>query len=442
MLPQKVAALTDDERVPARPIGVLERLRARLPAAARIGSFADQGFQGFGNIAANALLGRGLSHEQFATIGVMIGVHYFAWGIHRSNVVLPMIINASAAGVSSEDEDAWWWINLISVVMIALVLGVAALLYALIDPNPADRWLQHAVAYAAFVSPALCSTEFARRRLYQRGRGVAAAAASAVSATVLLAVAVWVWRGADSALIGSGGWALGGMAGTALAWAAAPPGRIGFAKIADVWRRHQHFAFWQTMTAIPYAFYTTINVILVAAFAGPAAAAAFTASRTLINPAMAVVSAIDTLDKPRAARALFKDGLAGLHRSIRRTLLTVIGLTGPYLALLSLFSGFVLHLVFGQTFMPYALGVSILSVAAIFACLNQAPETALIVLKAGRAMFAVRLFAAVFTVVSMWLGARWFGFNGCAWALLATNLINFSLLRIVSTRISRDWAAP
>jgi O-antigen/teichoic acid export membrane protein len=147
------------------------------------------------------------------------------------------------------------------------------------------------------------------------------------------------------------------------------------------------------MTAIPYAFYTTINVILVAAFAGPAAAAAFTASRTLINPAMAVVSAIDTLDKPRAARALFKDGLAGLHRSIRRTLLTVIGLTGPYLALLSLFSGFVLHLVFGQTFMPYALGVSILSVAAIFACLNQAPETALIVLKAGRAMFAVRLFA-------------------------------------------------
>lgn len=428
------------EKSAARGVDAIAWLQNRRPRAlARLGSFSDQGFQGVGNIAANALLARSLTHEEFATIGMMIGVHYFAWGFHRSNIILPLILNASEIDGGEHDEDAWWWLNLISIVLVGAVLGLIAIGYAMIDPSPKDRWMIRAVAYAAWVSPWLCAIEFGRRRLYQRGRGVGAAIASGASSAVLLAVALWVWVGPHTIILGASGWALGGLVGSIVAWIAAPPKAVPVRTIAAVWRHHRHFAFWQTMTAIPYAFYTTIVVILVAAFSGPAAVAAFTAARTLTNPAMALVSAVDTLDKPRAARALYQDGLPGLKRSIRRTLLTVIGLTGPYLAVLTLFSGYILHAVFGAAFKDYGFGVSLLAVAAFFACLNQAPETALIVLRAGKAMFSVRLAVAFFTVVSMWIGAHWFGFIGCAIALLGTNIVNFGGLRVAADRVNGAW---
>jgi O-antigen/teichoic acid export membrane protein len=408
---------------------------------ARLGSFADQGFQGVGNVLANALLARALTHEEFAGLGVMIGIHYLAWGLHRSNVVLPLIVNASDVKAGAEDEDAWWWINLISVIAIGVGLTLAWRVYAALDGAPHDQWLVRATGWAALASPWICFVEFARRRLYQRRRGVSAAAASAVGALVLVLIAAADLRGPHDALLGAGAWALGGAAGVVVATLAAPPRWVAWAKLRAVWRRHQHFALWQTATAIPYAFYTTIVVILVAGFAGATAAAAFTAARTLTNPANAVVSAIDTLDKPRAARALLEGGVKGLNGSIRRTLLTVVALTGPYLALLALFSGLVLHAVFGATFKDYGPGMSLLAVAAFFGCLNQAPETNLIVLRAGRSMFVVRLAVAMITVIGMALGGRWFGFLGCAAALLGVNVLNFFALRVASDRVTRAWAA-
>jgi O-antigen/teichoic acid export membrane protein len=419
------------------------RLKRLLPGAARIGSFVDQGFQGVGNILANAFLARALTHEQFAGIGVMIGIHYFAWGLHRSCIVLPLIVNASDADAGPHDEDAWWWINLISVAAIAAGLVLAWLIFGVLDPAPKDRWLVSATGWAAIVSPCICFIEFARRRLYQRRRGVSAACASAVSAVLLVATAALDWRsGLHSPMLGVGAWAFGAVAGTGVAILAAPPRLVAWALIAGVWRRYRNFALWQAATAIPYALYTSIVVVLVAAFAGPGGAAAFTAARSLINPATAVMSAIDTLDKPRAARALLQGGVEGLRGSIRRTLLTVIGLTGPYLAFIALFSSLVLKAVFGVGFQAYGLGVSLLAVATFFVCLNQAPETCLIVLRAGRSMFAVRLVMAVLTVAGMAVGGHWFGFLGCAVAFLVVNALNFIALRLVSDYATRALATP
>jgi O-antigen/teichoic acid export membrane protein len=424
----------------AAGLSLTSRLRRLGPDAARLGSFADQGFQGVGNILANAMLARALTHEQFAGIGVMIGVHFLAWGVHRSNVVLPLIVNASEPGAGPDDDDAWWWINLISVGLIAAGLALAWLAFGWIDRAPKDQWLVSAIAWAAVASPWICFVEFARRRLYQHRRGVTAAAASAAgSATLVLAAAI-DWRaGLQSPWLGVAGWAMGGAVGVCVATWAAAPGPVAWRTIRSVWRRHQHFALWQTATAIPYTVYTTLVVLMVAAFAGPTAAAAFTAARTLTNPALAVVSAVDTLDKPRAAKAMREGGLIGLRASVRRTLFTIVGLTGPYLALLAIFSGAILGLAFGPAYSHDSLSVSFLALAAFFACLNQAPETNLIVLKASRSMFVVRLGIAAFTLVAMWAGALSLGLLGCASALLAVNLVNFLALRLLASHIERGW---
>ena len=63
-------------------------------------------------------------------------------------------------------------------------------------------------------------------------------------------------------------------------------------------------------------------------FGGPTAVAAFTAARTLTNPAISMVTAVDSLDKPRGARGLAKDGLPGLRKSVSQTRRLLAIITG------------------------------------------------------------------------------------------------------------------
>src|SRR5246127_5583094 len=78
-----------------------------LAAKDRLASFADQGLQGVANIVMSALLARSLSHEQFASIGVMLGVNYFAFGLHRANIILPFIVAAAEDEKHGRPSGAW-----------------------------------------------------------------------------------------------------------------------------------------------------------------------------------------------------------------------------------------------------------------------------------------------------------------------------------------------
>jgi O-antigen/teichoic acid export membrane protein len=95
------------------------------------------------------------------------------------------------------------------------------------------------------------------------------------------------------------------------------------------WRPHRSFATWLSLNIIPYTVYSTATVvILVGALFGPHAAALFTAARTLTNPAVSITSAVDSIDKPRAVRSLAQEGMIGLRRTIDKTRVLLIGLTG------------------------------------------------------------------------------------------------------------------
>ena len=415
---------------------LISLISGRRPAiVARIASFADQGLQGVANVAANLILARALTHDQFATVGVMIGVHFFAWGLHRSVVVLPFILNASEVGAKDSDADAWWWINLAVVVAIGVMFSVIASAMHLAGVGIRSSWLVHAVGLSAIVSPWLCTIEFARRRLYQRGRAITAAAASGVYAVILVGTAVAVLLLGHNPDVGAFAWALAGAGGTLWATATALPHRQTPANVLAVWKSHRQFAFWQAMTSIPYSLYTTGVVVLVGAFSGAGAAAAFAAARTLTNPAMAAVSAVDTLDKPRAARALANAGVEGFAASIRKTRWTVILVTGPYLAMIAIFAPYIVHLAFGASYAADSFGVRIVAVGFFLTGLNQPSETALIVLRAGKLMFAIRLAAALIAIVGLAIGGRLFGFVGCAVAVLLTNLFNVVALHLAERRV-------
>lgn len=414
----------------ARFKSVLRMMEQRIP---RIASFADQGFQGVANVLASALLARAFTHGDFAIIGMMIGAHYFGWGMHRSLVVLPFILDASDRKSQPDIMDAWWWIN----VLVCLLLGAGLYCVALLGAQiSSPNWIAKSLRYAAFVSPVICTLEFIRRRLYQADRPVAAACCSALYAVLLTVMAAGILFFKGELIFGALAWTIGAAAGVVGGLILVPPRLVPISRIIDVWRGHWRFAIWMALTSIPFAIYTTAVVLLVGVFGGATAAAGFTAARTLTNPAMAAVAAVDTLDKPRAARALAIDGRPGLRGSIARTRRTVWLLTTPYLLAVAVLSPFLLVLAFGEDYRLYALGVSLMAGGFFCSGLTQPSETALIVLRASRPMLAIRTLTAILTVAGLWAFGGRYGFVGCAAVFLTTNLINMTALGFAERRAS------
>ncbi|QUD86038.1 lipopolysaccharide biosynthesis protein [Phenylobacterium montanum] len=431
-------------RFEALVVDTLSRLpgSARLLAAKdRLASFADQGLQGVANILMSALLARSLSHEQFASIGVMLGVNYFAFGLHRANVILPFIVAAAEDEKHGRTSGAWWWASTafagLSLVALALITGALALVATLW--NPSIDWAVRALAYATFAAPAMMLAEFARRWLYQAKLPATAALTSVLYSLSGLAVII-ATRGMHNGAISASAWTLGGVLGMLPGAIALWPGMPDWRESYRRWRTHAHFAFWQGMAHIPFAVYNSSLVVLVGALAGPTAAASFTATRTLCNPAISTVTAVDSLDKPRAARALVSGGLPGLRGSVNRTRLLLATLTGAYLGLIVLFAGPVLKVAFGEAYAGHAQEVRVLALGFFMMCLNLPSETYLIVLRAGRLMFIGRMLTAVVSVAFIWWGSRQWGLMGTAGAIAASQLFNLINLRVSEAIAARGYS--
>ena len=412
-----------------------------LPTKDRLASFADQGIQGVANVLMSVVLARSLPHQQFASIGFMLGVYYFMAGFFRANVVLPFIVAAAEEERHGRAADAWWRVSFVWTVLIAVGLAVltgAAFLFA--SMNPGVKWMAYALAYATIATPALLLAEFARRWLYQ----------AKLPATAALTSLIYAIAGGGAALanikirsgwMGAAAWTMAALAAFVCSYLALRPRPSGWRDAYRRWREYRHFALWQSACHLPYVLYNYAAVLLIGLFGGPLAAATFTAVRTITNPAISVVTAVDSLDKPRAARALVADGLKGLRRSVRRTRLLLVMVTGSYLGLLVIFAEPVLHLAFGSAYAGHATEVRLLAMAFFMICLNQPSETLLIVLRESKLMFAVRMITAVVAVVALWWGSRVAGVVGCAAALFAAQLLALANLRIAEYVAERRYAA-
>lgn len=401
---------------------------ARLaPLKDRLASFADQGVQGVANIVITAVLARGLGKAQFASVGVMLGAYYFVVGFHRANVILPFIVSAPLDQRAGRAIDAWWRINLAWVVVITLALVLLAVAAARVAP--AIGWLTSALQFAAVVTPALLMAEFGRRWLYQAHRPATVALTSVLYAAVGAGVALASFQ-VRSGWMGVAAWSAAGLAAAAAAWIAHPPGRATWRSAFDLWLEHARFGAWQSVSHIPFAVYNPSVVVLIGLFGGAPAAAAYTATRTLFSPALAVVTAVDSLDKPRAARALADAGVDGLNRSIRRTRRLLTRVTGAYMGLVVLFPAAALHLAFGHAYDGRGLEVRVLAAAFFLMCLNQPSETLLIVLRESLLMVVIRTVTALAAIGGLWWGSRVGGVIGCAVALTAVQGCNLAILRI------------
>lgn len=427
----------------------LAALTMRLPGGARLvrlqgrlASFAEQGMQGLGNLLVSAVLAQGLPRGEFAVIGLMLGIHFFLQGIHRTAIVLPYILDAAQPGQEDRAaENGWWWFNLVVLAGLAAVLVLAALLMTMIgQAYPDYAWFGRAFWLVAMVTPALLFAEFGRRVLYQRQLPATAALASAIYLALNLGLAIVLARASGSAEGSALSWVAAGLGAGLVAMVAAPPARFAPGTGARLFSGHREFVLWQSINNIPFAAYNHSAVVLVGLFGGAHPAAAFTAARALTNPANSMVSAVDALDKPRAARGLAHEGMAGLRASVNRTRRTLLLLCGSYLAVLALFAAPLLHFAFGAAYDGEVTEMRVLALAFFLMCLNQPSETFLIVLRASKTMLAVRCATCAVLVAAMLL-AQPYGLLGICTAFVITQTINLAGLRLAETLAEKRWRA-
>ena len=214
------------------------------------------------------------------------------------------------------------------------------------------------------------------------------------------------------------------------------PTRLQRPGLARIIADHRAEARWLAWANLPYAVYGSATiVVLIGAIIGPVAAGVFTAARTLTNPAMSIVSAIDSTDKPRATRALAEHGAAGLNDAIARTRKLIAIATGLYLATVAIWAGPITEFAFRGQYADVTTDVRLLAFAFFLAGLNQPSETRLIVLKAGQTLLQVRTISAIFALSVLLLSARW-GVAGMAAAVATVQAFNLLLLSAAERRVA------
>lgn len=413
----------------SQPLPLAARLRDRR--LARVFALADQGFQGLGSIAASAILGRHLPPDDFGAVGVAIGAYYFVAGFHRSLITLPYVTEHRDARDAADDRryhSDWWWLNVAAA--LALAIALVAIAVAVQVALPAQRWLAQPLALGAAITPPLLAADFVRRWFYKQERAWAAALVSTLFFVALIGGALVAATLRPDAVAGALAWGAAATLATLAALVALRPARPAAARAWSRFAPHARFAGWLALNIFPYTIYSTATVvILIGALLGPGAAAVFTAARTLTNPAVSIVSAIDSTDKPRAAAALAQDGTPGLRHAIGGTRRTLIVLTGGYLALVALFAHPLIALVFHGQYAGVERDVQLLCAAFFLFCLNQPSETLLIVLRASRTMFATRAATALVTLAALVLAIP-HGVAGMAIAIAVSQLANILLLAL------------
>lgn len=426
------------------PFPLLATLPARLRDGrlARVFALADQGFQGLGSIVASAILGRSLAPDQFGAVGVAIGAYYFVAGFHRSAIILPYLTEHRAPGDPADDRryhSDWWWLGLAAAVALAVMLvAIAGMMWLAFARQ---RWLALPLALGAVLTPPMLAADFARRWFYKLGRADLAATVSALFFVLLIAGAVVAARVRPDAVTGVVGWALSALGATVLALAMLRPVAPDAARAWHRFAPHARFAGWLSLNIFPYTVYSTATVvILIGALLGPGAAAVFTAARTLTNPAVSIVSAIDSTDKPRAAAALAERGAPGLRHAIGNTRRTLIVLTGGYLAAVAIFAHPLIALVFHGQYAGVERDVQLLCAAFFLFCLNQPSETLLIVLRASRTLLVTRLVTAIVTLAALIVSIP-HGVAGMAVAIAVSQLVNIVSLGLAERHALTRHAA-
>lgn len=380
----------------------------------------DQALASLVTFAQTLVYARTLDGDQFGVFAMTLAALLLAQMLQRTLVVLPMIVSQSEQAEPA--VRSWWRVNALIVALSLLAVAAVALIAhaAAADRSATVLALCGAVALAL---PPVLTYEFARRALFVQQRraavlrmsvanfllqGMAVALVVLVGGQAVLAVGAMALAAALAAVVGLVGVRWGG--------ANQPSARA-------LTLRYRSDMVWNLAAAVPYAGFNTTMPMLVGFLVGPAAAGVFTATRLLLAPVTTLISAVDSVDKPRAARLLREGGAAGLRRSLAGTLRSLMLLGGGYLVVAGLFADEILRLLLGAQYPLHAGSAWWWAAVGLLMMLGQPLETGLLVLRRTRWYFWTRFAALLAALALLWASMGRFGYEagilamGAGWAV-------------------------
>jgi O-antigen/teichoic acid export membrane protein len=423
--------------------------------APRWAALLEQAFVSGANFVVFIVFARQLAPAAWGAFGFAYALVLFVQGFQRAFVTIPMVAFAAEPTAWAAQRARWARAN----AALALAGTLALALAAALAWRWAPGWWARSAALAAAMFGALLLHEFARRAAVQDRRFDRLALMGAAYAAVLLAVALGpvltpmllpTWaasRGVGPAAAPPPSW-WPAMAMTAAAAAAALVYRVGARGITLArpsldepppgWLLYSPYAGWSAGSHLAYSGYNFAVQAVLAALAGPAAVGAFHACRTFVQPLATLASAMDSVDRPRAATALATAGPAAMRRVLLRSLTITATLGLPYLALVAWGAPTWLAWAYGERYPHEAVVVSMWCLVALCGVVCQPVESGLYVAHRTRRMFGARGVAAGVALAAAWPLVSRFGAAGTLAAMAAGYLVAALAGSLALRSVGRD----
>lgn len=357
----------------------------------------DQAMQSAASFGFMVVTARAVEPELFGHFAAAYAAAAVVVGAHRSLIALPMLVIDGGTSEARQRADRWLAPTCAFCGVVVLVCAVVTLGGIVADL----RILRDVGIMTLLLAPGMVLLEHVRRLAYLQGHR--RRASSLVTTFGVLCLA-------GTAATASAGVPLGVRVGVfglcfltaALVHLTRVHLRASAAgSVRDAWRTRRTPTLWHLASFAGYSVYSVGFPIVLAAVAPIAVVAAFAASRLLVTPALAVVTAIDAVDKPRASAAYAEDGPAGLTSVRRHTQRHVLLLNTVYLAAVWLSVDLIEGALLDDRYSFTNAAVLLWFAVSLLISVNQAQETSLIILGRTRGLFLAKAAAAVvaFSVV-------------------------------------------
>jgi O-antigen/teichoic acid export membrane protein len=394
----------------------------------------DQGVISLSNFLATIILARNVDPTQLGVYGVGFVILRLVRALQEGLIVQPM----NVFGASMEIDDFKRYATSTSLFQIGLALAsaiaAAVVGWVLTDLGNDTAGPTLFALWFSFLFWQL--QEYMRRMLYARGLVLNAVVNSIISNAVRLVFMIFlVYQGNLSGIAGLDAIAWGSMV-------ALIPG-IWFTRnfwtrkisdLRDTWELNWKFGRWLLGGTLTNWVAVEFYPVMTAGLISFAAAGAYRALQNLVAPVHILLRAIDTFLTPRTANLYEKNGQRALTHTLRRIYLAAgIPIMGILLGAI-LFSEQLLQLVYGDTYVDFSDGVTLM---ALFYGLLFAYWPLQSIFKAAQQSRPIFV-ANVLAIISMFSFGIWAIINWGVYGTITGQALNALVINLV---LWGAWAA-
>jgi O-antigen/teichoic acid export membrane protein len=392
----------------------------RAVGSSRIIAMGEQGTISGANLFLTIMLARYLTIEEYGAFALAVTLLLLLKGFQRAIVSIPLIVLCPDLEKLYKLKRNW---HILQAIVVLVPLLILAGVFIVVQKN---AWMRSVLLSLMILIAPTYYYEFYRRWLIQEQKIRWLLPMAFVYAAVIALVLGYIATSGGTALTGAVGMSAGALAASMIGLFVSarnmrmlPSQRLGLF-FSELWQ----FSRWQVWSHMAYSGYNSLVPVIVSFFVGPAGVAVMNVTRNFGQPIQTFIMAVDNVDKPRASAALASGGLKAMKAALRNTTLTLIIPGGLYLAIIGVFAGPALRLLFGGKYDHAVLELRLWLPIFALMLLAQPLESGLYLFKRADILFRGRIWAAVMGIVASLLLIPMYGVAGALVALFVGWLVS------------------